>query len=399
MASGSVIRVLVVEDAMPVALLLQTLLNRQPDLRVVGIAGDGADAVRLTRDLRPDVITLDVNPPTVGGMEALRHIMEDMPTPIVVVSTALGSPNDELSFKALELGAVAVFGCPPTAGDPRLEAQARELGDLLRAMAGAKLVRRRPASRREAALGPLLSSPALPHVSEPANDLPRVLALAASTGGPQALATLLADLPANFPLPVAVVQHISPGFIHGMVEWLNNSIPLHARIARDGEMLKPGCVLFAPDGYHLLVERFGPRLMVRLTQSEPVARHRPSATPLFASVAASCGAHAVGAVMTGMGADGAGGLAELFRRGALTLAQEPRSCVIGSMPQAAINARAVAEVVPLAQMAQRIRLAAVTPVTLRVQTGFADTRPMGQFDDDAQKQGPDLKQVGPGGNQ
>lgn len=130
-----------------------------------------------------------------------------------------------------------------------------------------------------------------------------------------------------------------------------------------------------------------------------MARQRPSATPLFSSVAASCGARTIGVVLTGMGADGAAGLAELYRAGGLTLAQEPRSCVIGSMPQAAINAQAVAEVVPLAKMAQRTRLAAVTPVTLGVQTGFADTMTLSQFGDDAQKHGPALKLVGSGGKQ
>jgi two-component system chemotaxis response regulator CheB len=225
---------------------------------------------------------------------------------------------------------------------------------------------------------------------------PNLLAIAASTGGPQALSTLLSGLPADFPLPVLVVQHISPGFVGGLMDWLNTTLALPARLACDGETLKPGSVLFAPDNEHLRVERFRTQLRVRLSQDEPVARHRPSATPLFASIAQACAARAIGVVLTGMGADGAAGLAELRRAGALTLAQDPRSCTIDSMPQAAIDAQAVSEVVPLVQLAQRIRMAAVTPVTLGVQTALAEALAPGP---DAHNEVSGLRQVGTGEKQ
>ena len=382
------IRVLIVDDSTPVALLLEAVLHRQPGVAVVGRAGNGAEALVLTRRLRPDVITMDLNMPGMGGIEAIQRIMEELPTPIVVVSTAAEAD----SFRALEVGAVAVFGGPPTPGHPRAESMARELAELLHAMAGIKLITRRPAGPTTMAG---LTQP-MEIEADPA-DLPRLVAMAASTGGPQALATVLRELPASFPLPILVVQHISPGFVNGMVEWLDENIPLQARVAREGEQIRPGCVLVAPDDRHLIVEQFGTKLVARLRQGEPISRHRPSATPLFASVAQALGRRAIGLVLTGMGSDGASGLAELCRAGALTIAQEPRSCVIDSMPQAAIDAGAVSEIVPLSQIARRLKAAAVTPVTATGQSNFIDLDPLGAAGNSGQHQGLRLRTLGTGG--
>ena len=363
------IRVLIVDDSAPVALLMEAMLHREPGLAVVGRAASGTEAIALTQRLRPDVITMDLNMPGMGGIEAIRRIMEELPTPIVVVSTAVDLPNSQDSFLALEAGAVAVFGAPPLPGYPRAEALARDLAELLRAMAGIKLITRRASSSSGLTTMPMSITQPTDLRADPA-DMPRLLAVAASTGGPQALVTVLRDLPASFPLPILVVQHISPGFVNGMVEWLDENIPLHAQVAREGEQIRAGTVYVAPDDRHLLVEQFGTRLMVRLDEGDPVARHRPSASPLFSSVAQTLGRRAIGLVLTGMGSDGAIGLLELYRHGSLTLAQDPRSCVIDSMPQAAIESGGVSEVVPLAHIARRLKQAAVTPVTAIGQSNF-----------------------------
>ena len=371
------IRVLIVDDSPPVALLLEAMLHREPGLAVVGRAASGTEAIALTQRLRPDVITMDLNMPGMGGIEAIRRIMEELPTPIVVVSTAVDLPNSQDSFLALEVGAVAVFGAPPLPGYPRAEALARELAELLRAMAGIKLITRRASSSSSSSAGlTTMPMPLIQPLTQPTDfqadpaDMPRLLAVAASTGGPQALVTVLRDLPASFPLPILVVQHISPGFVNGMVEWLDENIPLQAQVARAGEQIRAGTVYVAPDDRHLLIEQFGAKLVVRLGEGEPVARHRPSASPLFSSVAQVLGRRAIGLVLTGMGSDGATGLLELYRNGSLTLAQEPRSCVIDSMPRAAIECGGVSEVVPLAHIARRLKQAAVTPVTPAGQSNF-----------------------------
>ena len=387
------IRVLIVDDSAPVALLLEAMLHREPGLAVVGRAASGTEAIALTQRLRPDVITMDLNMPVMGGIEAIRRIMEELPTPIVVVSTAVDLPNSQDSFLALEAGAVAVFGAPPLPGNPRAEALARDLAELLRAMAGVKLITRRPASGQTLPMPPTLP---MELETDPA-DMPRLVAVAASTGGPQALVTVLRDLPASFPLPVLVVQHISPGFVNGMVEWLDENIPLQARVAREGEQIRPGTVYVAPDDRHLLVEQFGAKLVVHLSEADPVARHRPSATPLFFSVAHALGRRAIGLVLTGMGSDGAAGLLELYRSGSFTMAQEPRSCVIDSMPRAAIDCGGVSEVVPLAHIARRLKQAAVTPVTPTGQSNFLSQGSLGETGSSGQYLGQGFRTAGTGG--
>jgi len=342
------IRVLIVESALPVALVLKSYLAAQPGLSVVGHASRGGEALQLLRTLRPDVVTMDLRLPDMDGIETTRRIMEEQPTPIVMVGTALDKSDTQTVFRALEAGAVAVFGRPPLPGDPQVERVARELGELLHAMAGAQLVRRRRVRAVSALAGAGPMTPAGP----------RVLAIAASTGGPLALAAILGGLPAGLPLPVLVVQHISPGFLPGMVDWLGTRCGLVCRVATDGEALQDGTVYFAPDGHHLRGASFGNRLFARLAADEPVQGHRPSATPLFASVAQECGARAIGVVLTGMGADGAQGLLALRDAGALTLAQSPETCVIDGMPLAAMALSAASEVVPLSGLAARILLAA-----------------------------------------
>lgn len=354
------VRVLIADDSPSTTLLLQEICRRA-GLQVVGCARDGQEAVELTARLRPDVVTMDVHMPRLDGIEATRLIMEHTPTPIVVVSNALDDPAQQISFRALAYGAVAVARKPPSPGHADFDTIARQLTETLEAMADVRVIRRRQDKCRsdpqsEAAPdAPAATTGAAPptHKLKP-EFAPRVLAIAASTGGPQTLARLLGGLPATFSLPIVIVQHISSGFVGGLAEWLNGACKLQCCVAQDGQRLLPGHVLFAPDGTHLEVDAVGTALTARLRGTDPLARHLPSATPLFDSVARTCGARAVGLVLTGMGRDGTDGLRNMYGRGALTLAQSPSSCIVPNMPQAAIDAGVVSETLSLAQLPGRL---------------------------------------------
>lgn len=329
--------VLVVDDSPTARRLLVHLIESDPELRLAGEAADGAQAIALAERLRPHVITMDIRMPNVDGLEATRRIMERVPSPIVVVSAAL--PHDQaLSFRALEAGALAVLAKP---GGPGVGAQAAELVRTVKTMAGVKVIQRRP--RREPVGGDGIDE------QRPVGDaLPRervdVVAVAASTGGPAALGTIVSGLPPELPVPVLVVQHISPGFEAGLASWLDGLTPLRVGMAESGRPLRAGELLLAPSHHHLGVSPAG---RVVLSSAEPVGGHRPAATWLFQSVAAAYGQHALGLVLTGMGQDGADGLVALSSAGSCVVAQDEASSLVASMPSAAVRRGVVDHVIPL----------------------------------------------------
>ena len=337
------IRCLIVDDSPSFRAVLRGLLASAPGVEVVGEAADGASAVAQTAALRPDVVTMDVQMPHTDGLAAIAQIMERTPTPIVVIS-AVAAAGEPAHFQALELGAVEVCS-KPNAQDPALFArQAEQLRLAVRAVAGVKLVTRIPRSRPRAVSGPQPVDPASRGTG------PAVLALAASTGGPPALARILSALPADFPLPVVVVQHIAEGFEAGLVRWLATHSKLRIKLAEHGERLAPGTVLLAPGNRHLMLS-LG---RVRLDDGPPVRGSRPSATVLFASLAREYGGRAAGVVLTGMGDDGAAGLKLVRQQGGRTFAQGEASCVVNGMPRAAVQAGAAEQVLELDELAQAL---------------------------------------------
>jgi len=322
-----VIKVLVVEDSPVVREFLVFILGSDPDMRVVGTARDGEEALDAVRHMRPDVITMDIHMPKLNGLEATRRIMETDPTPIVIVSGSDNAQEVVTTFDAMEAGALAVLRRPTGPGHPDHEAMARELLQTVKLMAEVKVVRRWPKR----------STPAPRAVEMGLAQAPaklRIVAIGASTGGPPVLQTILAALPKTFPVPVVIVQHMAAGFSQGFMEWLAQSSALPLHLATHGELMLPGHVYLAPDEVQMKVARHE-RIM--LTRDEPENGLRPSVSCLFRSVAEVYGCDAVAGLLTGMGRDGAEELRLLKEKGAITFAQDKDSSVVHGMPGEAIR--------------------------------------------------------------
>jgi two-component system, chemotaxis family, protein-glutamate methylesterase/glutaminase len=337
------LRVLVADDSSVARRLLVHVLDGDPGLAVVGEAADGRQAVQETARLRPDVLVMDVLMPHMDGFEATRRVMEATPTPIVLVSAGYEPTDVTRSFEALHAGALTLLPKPRAPQAPGFADDCASLTVTVKLLADVKLVRRRP---------PQPARPARPAPARPAGERRvAVVAIAASTGGPAALATLLGGLPERVPVPVLVVQHIASGFHQGLVDWLASVSPLPVRLAADGQPLLPGEVLVAPDDRHLGVTASG---RVALSDDPPIGGHRPSATHLFRSVAEAHGPGAVGVILTGMGADGVAGLQALKALHGTVLAQDEATSVVFGMPGEAVAMGLADRVLPVTEIAGAI---------------------------------------------
>lgn len=347
-----VIRVLVVDDSRVVAEFLTNLLNSDERIQVVGVARDGEEAVEAAQRTKPDVITMDIHMPKVNGFDATRKIMETCPAPIVIVSGTTSTDEVEVSFRALEAGALAVLARPNGADDPDHGA-AKQLRDTVKLMSEVKVVKRwsryRHATPAPVRVEAELESPLAPI---------QVVAIGASTGGPLALQTILASLPKDFSVPVLIVQHMTPGFAEGFVEWLAHSSGFSVRVAVDGELLLPGHAYVAPDDFHMGV-RPGPRILLAADAKESGVR--PSVSFLLRSVRQVFGSNAVGVVLTGMGRDGAEELRRLRDAGAITIAQDEASSVVHGMPGEAISLGAARHVLSPEEIARILAKIAARP--------------------------------------
>ncbi|HJV28104.1 MAG TPA: chemotaxis response regulator protein-glutamate methylesterase [Aromatoleum sp.] len=341
------IKVLIVDDSALVRQVLREILSAQAGIEVVGAAADPIYARDLIKRLNPDVISLDIEMPRMDGLEFLGRLMRLRPMPVVMVSS-LTERGSEVTLRALELGAVDYIAKPRMDIERGLAAHGDELGDKIRAAASARLRRTAlavPASHTADAI--------LPAIADPITSTEKLLILGASTGGTEALREVLVRMPADAPA-ILVAQHMPPGFTQTFARRLDSMCGIHVKEAEHGERVLPGHCYIAPGHSHLLLARSGANYTVELNAGLPVNRHRPSVDALFRSAANCAGGNAVGAILTGMGKDGAAGLLEMRNRGAHTIAQDEASCVVFGMPREAIALNAAAEVAPLEEIAGRM---------------------------------------------
>jgi two-component system chemotaxis response regulator CheB len=334
----SMVKVLVVEDSITTRRFLCDLVETMPGMMVCGEAHNGIEAVRLARELRPHVISMDIQMPEMDGLEATREIMTSHPTPIVVVS-GLGQKQIDFAMLAMEAGALAAVETPTAA--PQDEAKRHEFLRMLRLMAGVSVVRRSP-------LHMATPVPELVKATSNAGKSPQIVVVGASAGGPGAIARILEHLPERFPLPIIIVQHLGPDFVPGFATWLSRRSPLPVRLAVEGGLPLKGEVTIAPGGKHLTIGADG-RFVLHSEKGD--YRHQPSINKLFESVAEVYGGRAIAILLSGMGDDGADGMAVLATKGAHTLAQDEATSVVFGIPAAAIAREAVQYVLPVQDIA------------------------------------------------
>jgi two-component system chemotaxis response regulator CheB len=341
-ASGKKVRVVVADDSLVAREMLSQILSSDPKIEVVGEARDGAEAVELVTQLKPDLVTMDIHMPKMDGLEATERIMAFSPTPILVVSSSVYGEGTGRAFDALTLGALEVIKKPEPKDWADLERIGRELLRKVKILANVRVIThvRGRRDHHDYRVKPAASD----------GSKRSTVAIGSSTGGPSALLSVFETLPTSFSAPILVAQHIAEGFIPGLVEWLNAACAVRVVQAQAGMIPEPGTVYLAPTGRNLVLAG----MTLRLDAPRAEQLYVPSADTLFESVAKACGSHAVGVLLTGMGADGARGLKQLHDVGAATIAQDEETSTVFGMPKAAIELGAADRVLALNEIAGAI---------------------------------------------
>lgn len=336
------IRVLVVDDSAVVRQTFEKELGKVADIEIIATAPDPFIARDKIIELKPDVITLDIEMPRMDGLTFLKKLMHHFPLPVIVVSS-LAKSGSEIALEALDSGAVEVLAKPGAAysvGDMTIE-----LAEKIRsAYASRHKISKKETQNTEQVTTPLKALTKTTH---------KVCVIGASTGGTKAIEHIIKQYPANAPGTV-IVQHMPAGFTKSFAERLDRISNVSVKEAENGDSIVPGTVLVAPGNFHTLVKRSGAKYFVEVKEGPLVERHRPSVEVLFNSSVQSLGPNAIGVMLTGMGKDGANAMAKLHETGAKTIAQDEASCIVYGMPKAAVDCGAIDEILHLDKIAKRI---------------------------------------------
>lgn len=339
------IKVLIVEDSPSVQKLLKKIIEDDPLLKVSMTATNGKEAIEYLERESPDVITMDIFMPQMDGFEATRKIMETKPLPIIIVSGHYTKADVEKSFEAINAGALSIMEKPPGIFHPNYPEVAKTLQKTIRSLAGLKLIKRHYRIGKDEKAAEEI---------EPEAKLKKIeaVAIGASLGGPLALKELFSTLPATFPLPIFVTQHISHGFGDGFIEWLDNNSPL--KIVKAEKEMTPQCghVYIAPDHIHMTLSK---DKTIQLCDTPPIKTLKPAVAPLFSTASAAYGDKILGILLTGMGEDGSLELADMKKKGAITICQDEATCIAFGMPGCAVKLGGATHTLPLNKIAEFLK--------------------------------------------
>jgi two-component system chemotaxis response regulator CheB len=342
------IKVLIVDDSALIRGIMKDIINSQPDMEVVGAAPDPLVARDLIKQTNPDVLTLDVEMPKMDGLDFLEKLMRLRPMPVVMVSS-LTERGNEITLRALELGAVDFVTKPKISIQSGMLEYTELIADKIRGAAKARIRARvlPPADGTTQSVRPL------PQIGNPLTSSEKLIIIGASTGGTEAIKDFLLQMPSDCP-GILITQHMPEGFTRSFAKRLDSLCKISVKEAEGGERILPGHAFIAPGHSHLLLARSGANYVTQLDQGPPVNRHRPSVDVLFRSAAIAAGKNAVGVILTGMGKDGALGMLEMKQAGAHNFAQDEASCVVFGMPREAIAVGAAHEIAPLLELPSKV---------------------------------------------
>jgi len=340
------IKVLIVDDSLLVRNILTEILESDPGIKVIGTAADGLEAVNKAAELRPDVITMDIEMPVMDGIEATKRITDECSIPILVITDPEVKRKREVPFYAIKAGAVDVWEKPDVANKAKFKKRAHQIIREVKIVSSIKVLKRKRTKIAKSKKSDFVKSQ-----RKKSNNI-EIIVIGSSIGGPKGLLTIFEKLPGHFPIPILVVQHIGKDFIEGLVRWISLSTNLNAVVAENAEKIKPGFIYFAPGDYHMKINHGGE---INIFNGKPVNSCKPSIDVLFVSAAENFRKRTLGILLTGMGEDGAGGLLSIKKMGGRTIAQNEETSLVFGMPAKAVEYGAADEVLPLEDIITVIR--------------------------------------------